>query len=80
MRREVLREYEHPDGKVEQLFDDGSREVHFVNGTRQVHKADGATLVYFVNQDVKRQWPNGRVDYFYAEVGAMLCVCTHVPV
>ena len=67
--REVLKQYEHPDGKLEQLFDDGSREVHYKNGSSQVHRADGSVLVYFGNGDVKRQWPGGRVDYFYAEVG-----------
>jgi hypothetical protein len=66
----VLKRYEYPDGKVEQLFDDGTREVHYRNGSSQVYRADGSVLLYFGNGDVKRQWPGGRVDYYYAEVSA----------
>jgi hypothetical protein len=77
LTREVLKEYNYPDGKVEQLYDDGSREVHYVNGSSQVHRVDGSMLVYFGNNDIKRQWPDGRVDYFYAEV-RQLGRCSHV--
>ena len=43
-------------------------QVRFANGTRKLTAGDGGSCVFFTNGDVKRSAPDGRCEYFYAEV------------
>ncbi|KAK9865278.1 hypothetical protein WJX84_010842 [Apatococcus fuscideae] len=61
-------ETRHPNGKLEQVFDDGRRVVTFPNGTRRHFLPDGRTQLQFSNGDCKCQHVDGTVEYFYAEV------------
>ncbi|KAL3857926.1 hypothetical protein ACJMK2_012551 [Sinanodonta woodiana] len=61
-------ETQHPDGKIERLYNTGAREILFSNGTRKEISADGmAIIVSFFNGDFKQIYSDQRVTYYYAE-------------
>ena len=62
------RQVQHPDGKLEHFYADGKRVTTYTNGTTKANYPDGSSSIRFRNGDYKRQWQDGRVDYYYAEV------------
>eukprot|EP01026_Neomeris_dumetosa_P078883 TRINITY_DN8568_c0_g1_i2.p1 TRINITY_DN8568_c0_g1~~TRINITY_DN8568_c0_g1_i2.p1 ORF type:complete len:241 (-),score=30.15 TRINITY_DN8568_c0_g1_i2:33-698(-) len=66
--KQVSREVNHKDGKVEKWFKDGRRLVQFSNGTCKVQFEDGRCEIRFANGDIKKTTPDGKTEYYYKEV------------
>ncbi|XP_064612712.1 centromere protein J-like isoform X2 [Liolophura sinensis] len=61
-------EIQHPDGKLERIFNTGAREILFSNGTRKEISSDGQSIIVsFFNGDVKQIMADQRVVYYYSE-------------
>lgn len=77
-----VQEVHYPDGKSERVYIDGRRSVCFANGTRKETLSPqngGGAVVFFINGDLKRSYPNHlRVDYYYSEVDTV-GVLSHCP-
>lgn len=76
-RLNPLHRMQHPDGKIEQLFDDGSKLLVFPNGTEKCifinlydpsvpTKMHKQVYVKFANRDVKKILCDGTEVYYYA--------------
>lgn len=57
----------HQDGRVVILYESGHKETIYPNGTKKEEYLNGYCVNFYVNNDVKQVFPDGKILYFYAE-------------
>ena len=55
------------DGKIINLYTNNKREIIFESGIRKEIFDDGYYIVYFINGDLKQNFPDGKNVYFFNE-------------
>ena len=55
------------DGKIINLYTNNKREIIFKSGIKKEIFEDGHQIVYFINGDLKQNFPDGKTVYFFNE-------------
>ena len=55
------------DGKIINIYSNNKKEIIFQSGVRKEIYEDGYQIVHFMNGDIKQNYPDGKVIYFFNE-------------
>ena len=53
--------------KIINLYNDNKKEIIFPSGVRKEIFEDGFQIIYFVNGDIKQNYPNGKSVYYFSQ-------------
>jgi centromere protein J len=53
--------------KIINIYNDNKKEIIFQSGVRKEIFKDGFQIIYFVNGDIKQNYPNGKSIYYFSQ-------------